>query len=85
MLGGLHRQKGEPIFWQWRYGKAVRDGNWKLVAYKEVWELYNLETDPVEEINLIDKEKEKVAQLKSLYEDWAGQFKIAKDDFDFLI
>ena len=78
LLGDSTGKRGEPIFWQWRYGKAVRDGNWKLVAYKEVWELYNLETDPVEEINLIDKEKEKAAQLKSLYEDWAGQFKITK-------
>ena len=78
LLGDSTDKRGEPIFWQWRYGKAVRDGNWKLVAYKEVWELYNLETDPVEEINLIDKEKEKAAQLKSLYEDWAGQFKITK-------
>ena len=37
-----------------------------------------METDPVEEINLIDKEKEKAAQLKSLYEDWAAKFKITK-------
>ena len=66
-----------PIFWQWRHGKAVRDGDWKLVAHKEVWELYNLESDPVEEINLIEKEKEKLTELKELYEDWAANFEIA--------
>ncbi len=78
LFGDSSVKRDAPIFWQWRHGKAVRDGSWKLVSNKEVWELYNLETDPIEEINLIDKEKEKAAQLKSLYEDWAAQFKISK-------
>ncbi len=78
MLGDSTAKRDEPIFWQWQYGKAVRDENWKLVAHKEVWELYKLETDPVEEENLIDKEKEKAAELKSIYKDWASQFKITK-------
>jgi arylsulfatase A-like enzyme len=76
ILGDSSSKREGPIFWQWRYGKAVRNGNWKLVAHKEVWELYNLETDPIEEVNLIYKEKEKTAELKSLYEDWAAKFKI---------
>jgi arylsulfatase A-like enzyme len=78
ILGDASNERNDPIFWQWRQGKAVRDGNWKLVAHKDVWELYNLESDPVEEMNLIEKEKEKAAQLKARYEDWAGQFEITK-------
>ncbi|MGB2252640.1 MAG: arylsulfatase [Flavobacteriaceae bacterium] len=78
ILGDASNERNDPIFWQWRHGKAVRDGNWKLVAHKDVWELYNLESDPVEEMNLIEKEKEKAAQLKARYEDWAGQFEITK-------
>ena len=78
ILGDASNERNDPIFWQWRHGKAVRDGNWKLVAQKDVWELYNLESDPVEEMNLIEKEKEKAAQLKARYEDWAVQFEITK-------
>jgi arylsulfatase A-like enzyme len=78
ILGDASDERNDPIFWQWRHGKAVRDGNWKLVAHKDVWELYNLESDPVEEMNLIEKEKEKAAQLKARYEDWAVHFEITK-------
>jgi len=78
ILGDASNERNDPIFWQWRHGKAIRDGNWKLVAQKDVWELYNLETDPVEEMNLIDREKEKVGQLEARCEDWAGQFEITK-------
>ena len=76
LFGDSSVKRDAPIFWQWRHGKAVRDGDWKLVAHKEVWELYNLESDPVEEINLIEKEKEKLTELKELYEDWAASLKL---------
>jgi arylsulfatase A-like enzyme len=74
LIGPPSSTREDALFWQWRDGKAVRDGQWKLVAHKEVWELYHLETDPVEEKNLIETEKEKAAQLKTLYQQWAGQF-----------
>ena len=45
----------------WQSSKGWR---LKLVAHKEVWELYNLESDPVEEINLIEKEKGKANRVK---------------------
>ena len=77
LFGDSSAKRDAPIFLQWGHGKAVRDGDWKLVAHKEVWELYNLESDPVEEINLIEKEKEKLTELKELYEDWAANFEIA--------
>lgn len=78
ILGDSSDKRDTPIFWQWRHGKAIRLENWKLVAHKDIWELYNLKNDPIEEMNLIDKEKEKAAQLKALYEDWEGQFEITK-------
>jgi arylsulfatase A-like enzyme len=78
ILGDPSSERDTPIFWEWRYGKAVREGNWKLVAYKNVWELYNLETDPVEEFNLIETEKEIAAKLKTLYNTWANPFEINK-------
>ena len=81
IMGDGSVERDDPIFWQWQYGKAVREGNWKLVAYKGVWELYNLKEDPVEEMNLINEEQEKAAALQSLYNDWAGQFEIIKKQY----
>lgn len=66
----------EPLFWQWQHGKAVRDGNWKLVAHKGEWELYNLKKDPVEGRNLVREEPEKVEEFKKYYSEWAKQYGI---------
>ena len=38
----------------------------------------DMESDPIEEINLIEKEKKKLTELKALYENWASQFEITK-------
>ena len=74
MLGKGSQERDGPIFWEWRHGKAIREGDWKLVAHRDVWELYNLKNDPVEEINLIDREPEKAAALEKQYTAWAQQF-----------
>jgi hypothetical protein len=47
-----------------------------MVAHKQVWELYNLEKDPVEENNLIYQETEKANTLKKEYLEWEYQFNI---------
>jgi arylsulfatase A-like enzyme len=78
ILGDPSSDRETPIFWQWNEGKAVREGKWKLVAHKNVWELYNLETDPVEEFDLIETETERASQLKTLFDDWANPFEIRK-------
>lgn len=77
LLGDTTIHREEPIFWEWRHGKAVRAGDWKMVAYQDTWELYDLKDDPVEEKNLIDQEIEKADELKKLYFNWAKQFKNA--------
>jgi arylsulfatase len=60
-----------PIYWNHSKGRAVRLGNWKLVAEsKKGWELYDLKDDPVELNNLIDKMPEKAKELESLFVSW---------------
>ena len=76
LLGDESDRRDTPLFWQWNRGKAVREGNWKMVAYNNDWELYNLETDPVEEKNLMQEEPEKAEELKKHYHEWAKQFEI---------
>ena len=39
LKGGKLKEREKPIFWQWAKGKAIRVGNWKAVAQKDVWSL----------------------------------------------
>lgn len=67
-----------PLFWEHEAKRAVRVKEWKLVAdanetapYVEPWELYNLNTDPTESVNLAAKYPEKVKELETLWNNWA--------------
>jgi arylsulfatase len=71
ILKGQDIKRERPLFWQWNHGKAVRDGDWKLVALKEKWSLYNLKSDPVEENDLSKDNPEKYHELLAQYEAWA--------------
>ncbi len=64
-------ERNKPLFWEWAKGQAIRDGEWKLVAYQGKWELYNLNNDPVEAHDLSMSNPEKVEELKSKYKTWA--------------
>jgi arylsulfatase A-like enzyme len=76
ILQGEEVQRTKPLFWQWQHGKAVRDGDWKLVAYKNKWSLYDLKIDPVEAHDLIISNPEKFNELKALYDTWAKEFEM---------
>lgn len=60
----------EVLFWQQGYHASVRAHNWKLIQSKHpdrTW-LYNLETDPTEQNNLVTTHVEKVKELEKLLE-----------------
>ncbi|WP_084419772.1 sulfatase [Henriciella litoralis] len=57
-----------PIFWQSAYYQSVRRGDWKLQVSQrpdKVW-LYDLSTDPTEQVNLADERPDIVAEMKAL-------------------
>lgn len=74
ILKGKQIKRDKPLFWQWKDGKAIREGDWKLVAHNNKWELYNLYEDPVEEKNLSKSHPEKFLELKIKYDNWIKEF-----------
>jgi len=78
-------ERNKPMFFEWQNGKAVIDGDWKLVVQtyrskdretglwdfsSQEWELYDLSKDSTETNNLVDSNPEKFAELKEKYEAW---------------
>lgn len=72
ILKGETITREKPLFWQWQRGKAVRDGQWKIVSHGKaaVWELYNMEEDPTETNNLASLHPEIVDKLDGQYNSW---------------
>jgi len=59
----------------WTPGRAYRKGPWKLVYFFEGdrYELYQIEQDPEEKIDLAKREVAKLNELKQLLSDWEQQ------------
>jgi arylsulfatase A-like enzyme len=60
--------KRDITFWRSGHYRVVRAGDWKLQISKrpeKAW-LFNLATDPTEQINLAAKEPARVAELRKL-------------------
>jgi arylsulfatase len=68
--GSLHRK--QPIFWEHEGNRAIRDGEWKLVAQEnKPWELYNMQSDRTEMHNLSAKDPQRVAKMAEQWDDYA--------------
>jgi len=64
----------KPMFWEYRGSRAVREGDWKLVAERGGdWELYNLANDRTEMNNLLEQNPKKAAEMAKKYEAWASR------------
>lgn len=58
----------EFLWWLHEGNRAIRVGDWKLVAAKgDPWELYNLRKDRAESDNLAKRQPNKVRQLEALW------------------
>ena len=66
------RLERPPMFWEHEGNAAVRIGKWKLVRnYPLEWELYDMEADRTELHDLAAQFPERVASMKSQYDEWA--------------
>ncbi len=63
----------EAIYWEHEGNRAIRVGDWKLVAKGPGggWELYDIAADRVEANDLAATYPEKVAKLREAWEVWA--------------
>lgn len=65
----------ESIWWLHEGNRAVRVGDWKLVAAKgDAWELYDLKTDRAESHNLAASMPEKVKELEVVWQRQTDEF-----------
>jgi arylsulfatase A-like enzyme len=63
------------LWWLHEDNRAVRVGNWKLVAAKgDPWELYDMRTDRAEQVNLAGKMPEKVKELERVWQEHTDRF-----------
>jgi arylsulfatase len=70
------------LWWLHEKNRAIRQGDWKLVAARdENWELYNLAKDRSETNNLIKQYPDKAAELSHLWEANLTEFQqLARQD-----
>jgi arylsulfatase len=62
----------DALYWEHEGNRAVRAGNWKLVAkHNAKWELYDIGKDRVEANDLSAKEPDKLKELVAKYEAYA--------------
>ncbi len=63
----------DAIYWEHEGNRAIRVGDWKLVAkYGQPWELYDLATDRVESRDLAGSMPDRVKDLAGRWEKWAA-------------
>jgi arylsulfatase A-like enzyme len=77
LVPALHHRslrRPQPIFWEHESNRAVRDGDWKLVAMaNEPWELYNMKSDRSELHDLAAKNPDKVWELSAQWDAFAAR------------
>jgi len=74
LLKGKGRGEDPEYYWEHEGNRAVRKGDWKLVAlHKGAWELYNLGSDPYETRNLVKENPEIAKRLVARYDRWAQE------------
>jgi arylsulfatase A-like enzyme len=73
-LAGRPLNRTQPLFWEHEGNRAVRAGDWKLVAKQRGdWELYDLAADRTEMHDLARERPEQVKQLAEQWQAWADR------------
>lgn len=74
VLQGNRREGHATLCWNTSGSRAVREGDWKLVARKAgPWELYDLAKDRTELDNLAATHSDRVARMAKIFDDWQSK------------
>ncbi|MCE9632075.1 MAG: arylsulfatase [Planctomycetia bacterium] len=64
----------DAFYWEHEGNKAVREGDWKLVAlYGKPWELYDLSKDRSEQHDLSGAEPDRVTRMAAMWDAYAAR------------
>jgi len=73
-FAGASIKRKAPIFWEHEGNRAVREGNWKLVAKEnQPWELYDMSKDRSETKDLSSKYPGRVKSLAAKWDAYAAR------------
>jgi arylsulfatase len=74
ILQGNRRQGHDALFWEHFGARAVRRGDWKLVAPRgQPWQLYDVGKDRTETVDRAADRPELVAELAAIFDSWAAR------------
>ncbi len=75
-VGPIERDK--PIFFEHEGNRAVRDGQWKIVAVSEkgAWELYDMSIDRGEMTDLAKQQPDRVKSMAAQWDAWAARSRV---------
>ncbi|MFM8890480.1 MAG: sulfatase-like hydrolase/transferase, partial [Planctomycetia bacterium] len=77
LLAGGAIDRG-AIYWEHEGNRAVREGDWKLVAvHGGPWELYDLSTDRSEQHDASQRQPDRVRRMAALWEAYAERADVA--------
>ena len=67
------------LFWGYepKLGTAMRDKNWKMIVSAKKYELYNLDNDIKESINLVEEYPERALRMKETLLNWSKSVSIS--------
>ncbi|WP_236971223.1 arylsulfatase [Membranihabitans marinus] len=71
LVRGEDVYRASPLYFDWQKGSALRTEDWKLVRWKDTWELYNMKKDRTETQNLAQVEEDRLESMKLQWQKWA--------------
>lgn len=75
LFRGEPLDRGKPLFWQWKSGRAMRDGDWKIVKHRGAWELYDMSKGRTEENDLAGQQPKRLGKMVATFDAWFASLK----------